>query len=171
MERTIYALHNAGRRDLLMLLVEQRLSLEALHEAYEKHGDELEQLVAKAESPEVGGLVTRWFEWLESANGVSPRTRRRYAANTIYRYKESWAKLFAVLPNGRAARLTGLEFAEIETIMRMWDRNQAAFVALADDWLERRRVPQPEPANVSWDGPERTARQTLVQKVERRLVA
>ena len=64
MERTIYALHNAGRRDLLMLLVEQRLSLEALHEAYEKHGDELEQLVAKAESPEVGGLVTRWFEWL-----------------------------------------------------------------------------------------------------------
>src|SRR5882762_861264 len=108
MERTIYALHNAGRRDLLMLLVEQRLSLEAIHDAYEKRGDELEQLLAKAVSPGVGGLVSRWFEWLESANGVSPRTRRRYAANTIYRYKESWAKLFAVLPNGRAARLTGL---------------------------------------------------------------
>src|SRR2546422_2911935 len=60
MERTIYALHNAGRQDLLTLLVEQRLSLEALHEAYEKRGDELEQLVAKAESPEVGGLVTCW---------------------------------------------------------------------------------------------------------------
>src|SRR6266704_3682711 len=92
----------------LTLLVEQRLSLEALHDAYEKRGDELEQLVAKAESPEVGALVTRWFEWLESANGVSPRTRRRYATNTIYRYKESWAKLFVVLPNSRAARLTGL---------------------------------------------------------------
>ena len=108
MERTIYGLHNAGRQDLLTLLVEQRLSLEALHDAYEKRGDELEQLVAKAESPEVGALVTRWFEWLESANGVSPRTRRRYATNTIYRYKESWAKLFVVLPGGRAARLTAL---------------------------------------------------------------
>jgi len=73
-----------------------------------KRGDEVEKLVAKAESPELGGLVARWFEWLESANGVSPRTRRRYAANTIYRYKESWAKLFVVLPNGRAARLSGL---------------------------------------------------------------
>jgi len=108
MERTIFSLHNAGRQDLLTLLVEQRLSLEQLHEAYEKRGDEVEKLVAKAESPELGGLVARWFEWLESANGVSPRTRRRYAANTIYRYKESWAKLFVVLPNGRAARLSGL---------------------------------------------------------------
>jgi integrase len=108
MERTVYALHNAGRRDLLILLVEQRLSLDELHEAHEKRGDELEQLVAKTESPEVGRLVTQWFAWLESPNGVSPRTRRRYATNTIYRYRESWAKLFAVLPNGRAARLTDL---------------------------------------------------------------
>ncbi len=91
-----------------MLLVDQRLSLEELHEAYERRGDELEQLVAKAESPEIGGLVTRWFEWLESPNGVSPRTRRRYASNTIYRYRESWAKLFSVLPNGQAARLSDL---------------------------------------------------------------
>jgi len=89
-----------------------------------------------------------------------------------------WHSCFLTAAYGRplhsiatTASLTGLGLPEVETIMRMWDRNQAAFVALADDWLERRRVPQPEPANVSWDGPERTARQTLVQKVERRLVA
>src|SRR2546422_1339118 len=40
--------------------------------------------------------TTLFRSWLESANGVSPRTRRRYATNTIYRYKESWAKLFVV---------------------------------------------------------------------------
>lgn len=108
MERTIYALRNAGRKDLLTLLAAHRLSLEELHDAYERRGTELEQLAAKADSPEVGGLVTNWFGWLESPNGVSPRTARKYAPNTVYRYKESWANLFAVLPNGRAALLSDL---------------------------------------------------------------
>lgn len=108
MERTIYALKNAGRRDLLSLLAEQRLTLVALHEAYEGRGDEIEQLAAKAESPELGPLVDVWLAWLKSPNGVSPRTRRRYASNTVHRYDESWAKLFALLPNGRAARLSDL---------------------------------------------------------------
>jgi integrase len=98
MERTIYALRNAGRRDLLGLLAERRLSLDEVHDAYERRGPELEQLVVKAESPQLQGLVAQWFRWLESPNGVSPRTRRRYAGNTIYRYRESWAKLFARLP-------------------------------------------------------------------------
>lgn len=108
MERTIYALRNAGRKDLLTLLAAHRLSLEELHDAYEHGATDLEQLVAKAESPEVGALVSKWFEWLESANGVSPRTTRKYAASTVYRYKESWANLVALLPNGRAARLSDL---------------------------------------------------------------
>jgi integrase len=107
-ERTVYALRNAGRKDLLTLLVEHRISLEELHQAYEHRGTELEQLAAKAESPEVGGLVKSWFEWLQSPNGVSPRTRRRYAPNTIYRYKESWANLLGLLPNGITSRLSDL---------------------------------------------------------------
>jgi integrase len=108
MERTIYALRNAGRRDLLGLLAEHRLSLEELHDAYERRGNDLEHLVAKAESPQLKGLVVRWLEWLQSPNGVSPRTRRRYAGNTIYRYTESWAKLFGQLPAGDASRLGDL---------------------------------------------------------------
>ena len=107
-ERTVFSLRNAGRRDLLTLVVARRISLEDLHDAYEKRGTELEQLVAKAQSPELVGLVARWFDWLESPNGVSPRTRRRYAANTIYRYKESWENLFGLLGNGRASRLSDL---------------------------------------------------------------
>ena len=39
MERTVYALRNAGRRDLLQLLADDRVSLEELHSAYEKRGD------------------------------------------------------------------------------------------------------------------------------------
>ncbi|HXT91579.1 MAG TPA: site-specific integrase [Trebonia sp.] len=108
MERTVYALRNAGRRDLLQLLADGRVELQQLHEAFEKRGDEIEQLAAKAESPELGPIVDQWFAWLESANGVSPRTRRRYAPNTIYRYRESWAKLFSLLPKGRAARISDL---------------------------------------------------------------
>ncbi|HEX4632732.1 MAG TPA: site-specific integrase [Gemmatimonadales bacterium] len=108
MERTVYALKNAGRKDLLQLLADGRVELDQLHDAYGKRGDELEQLAAKAESPELGALVDQWFTWLDSPNGVSPRTRRRYAPNTVYRYRESWAKLFALLPKGRAARLSDL---------------------------------------------------------------
>ena len=113
-------------------------------------------------------LITQAFEKMGPERVAGGRTATGY----------EWHNCFLAVALGRhlnsvatAARLTGLEFAEIETIMRMWDRNQAAFVALADDWLERKRVPQPEPANVSWDGPDHTARQTLVQKGERRLVA
>ncbi|HXQ28916.1 MAG TPA: site-specific integrase [Gemmatimonadales bacterium] len=108
MERTVYALRNAGRRDLLQLLADGRVNLEELHSAYEKRGDEIEQLAAKADSPALGALVSEWYAWLESPNGVSPRTRRRYAPNTIYRYKESWAKLFTLLPGGQTARLSDL---------------------------------------------------------------
>jgi len=113
-------------------------------------------------------LITQAFETMGSERVARGRHATGY----------EWHSCFLALAYGKplnsvttAASLTGLPFPEVETIMRMWDRNQAAFVALADDWLGRKRVPQPEPANVSWDGPERTARQTLVQKGERRLVA
>jgi hypothetical protein len=113
-------------------------------------------------------LITQVFEKMGPERVAGGRTATGY----------DWHNCFLAVAFGRplnsvatAARLTGLEYAEVETIMRMWDRNREAFVALADDWLERKRVPQPEPASVSRDGPVRTGRQTLVQMGESRLVA
>ena len=40
MSRTLYALRSAGRRDLLGLLADGKVTLPELHEAYEKRGDE-----------------------------------------------------------------------------------------------------------------------------------
>jgi hypothetical protein len=37
-------IEDAGRRDLLQLLAGSRVTLEELHDAYEKRGDEIEQL-------------------------------------------------------------------------------------------------------------------------------
>jgi integrase len=70
------------------------------------HPAALEQLRAKAESPQVGELVDRWLAWLRSPAGVSPRTRRRYAPRSVERYAVSWEGFFAVLPRGREARLS-----------------------------------------------------------------
>src|SRR6266513_1444552 len=108
MERTLMALRDHGRRDLLELLAKQRVELSDVHEAYEKRGDELAQLQAKVESPLLGEILDEWFAWLRSALGISPRTQRRYAANTVYRYEMSWAKLLQSLAQGRDARLSDL---------------------------------------------------------------
>src|SRR5256885_472797 len=108
MERTLNALRDHGRRDLLELLAKQRVELSDVHEAYENRGDELAQLQAKVESPRLGEVLDEWFAWLRSALGISPRTQRRYAANTVYRYEMSWAKLLQSLAHGRDARLSDL---------------------------------------------------------------
>ena len=108
MERTVKALRDHGRRDLLELLAKQRVELSDVHEAYEKRGDELAQLQAKVESPQLGEVLDAWFAWLRSALGISPRTQRRYAANTIHRYVMSWANLLRQLHQGRETRLSDL---------------------------------------------------------------
>jgi len=113
-------------------------------------------------------LLTQAFEKMGPERVAGGRTATGYDWHNCFLAVAFGSALNSV---ATAARLTGLEYAEVETIMRMWDRNQAAFVALADNWLERRRVPQPEPANVSWDGPERTGRQAFVQTGKSRLVA
>ena len=106
MQRTLYALRSAGRSDLLGLLAEGKVTLPELHEAYEKRGDELEHLKARAESPRLGDLIGKWLGWLPTA--VSVRTKRRYAPRTVIRYRVSWEGFFEVLPCGRDSTLADL---------------------------------------------------------------
>lgn len=113
-------------------------------------------------------LITQAFEKMGPERVAGGRTATGYDWHNCFLAVAFGSPLNSV---ATAARLTGLEYAEVETIMRMWDRNQEAFVALADNWLERKRVPQSELASVSCDGPVRTGRQTLVQMGESRLVA
>lgn len=108
MERTLYALRRAGRRDLLELLAGRRLRLPELHDAYTRDPAAIEQLKARAASPGLGELVDFWLAYLRSPAGVSPRTRRRYTTASVNRYAYSWAGFFAVLPRGRGATLADL---------------------------------------------------------------
>ena len=113
-------------------------------------------------------LITQVFEKMGPERVAGGRTATGYDWHNCFLTVAFGTALNSV---ATAARLTGLEYAEVETIMRMWDRNREAFVALADNWLERKRVRQPELASVSCDRPERIGRQTLVRTGERRLVA
>jgi len=107
MERTLYALKAAGRRDLLGLLADGRLSLCELHDDYMSNPAALEQRLARLESPALGALVDRWLAWLESPGALS-RRRRPYSAQTVTRYRNSWQCLFAALPRGRDSQLREL---------------------------------------------------------------
>lgn len=108
MGNTLYALRSAGRRDLFQLLREHRLLLRDLHDAYTKDAASLEQLTAKAESPELGSLVDGFLAWMGSAAGVSWKTRRKFSPRTVTRYTVSWDQFFTVLPLGRKSTLKDL---------------------------------------------------------------
>ena len=108
MSRTLLALRDAGRRDLLGLLATHRLTLAEVHDAYTRDPASLEHLRAKAESPQLGVLVDEWLAWIKSPAGLSPRTRRRYSAKTLKQYQGSWNGFFSVLPQGRNATLSDL---------------------------------------------------------------
>jgi integrase len=108
MEGTVHALRSAGRRDLLGLLAEGKLSLPELHDAWVRDREELEQLKAKAESPHLTELLDEWFDWLASPAGVSPRTKRRYATHTIAQYRRSWNGVLATLSRGQDATLADI---------------------------------------------------------------
>jgi integrase len=108
MERTLHALKSAGRRDILTLIGDGRLRLDAVHDAHTRNPAELEQLRARVGSPRLGDLVDRWLAWLRSPAGVSPRTKRRYAPRSVDRYAVSWEGFFAVLARGREATLSDL---------------------------------------------------------------
>jgi integrase len=106
-ERTLYVLRDAGRRDIRGLLAAGRLRL-AEHDAYSRSPADLEQLRARVESPAIGALVEEWLTWLRSPAGISPHTKRRYAVQSVRRYAASWEGFFTVLQQGREARLSDL---------------------------------------------------------------
>ena len=108
METTLRRLYREGRLDLLGLLKLRRFSLRQLHDAVTRGPLAVEQLRLGADSPELGPLVDEWLAWCKSPAGISPRTRRRYAAQTTRRYRVSWRGFYEVLPRGRAARLADL---------------------------------------------------------------
>ena len=107
-ERTLIALRDAGRFDLLGLLRDGKLTLVDLHSAWQGGAEALTQLKAKTLTQPLEPLVNEWLEWLESPAGISLHTRRRYAKQTTRRYRVSWEGFFEVLPGGRGSRLSDI---------------------------------------------------------------
>src|SRR2546428_10832420 len=108
MERTLHAVWDAGRFDVLRLLADGKLRLTDVHEDYQRDPAALQQRVAKVASPVLGPLVDEWLKWLESPAALSSKTRRPFSPRTAYRYRESWQRLFRVLPRGRGAALADI---------------------------------------------------------------
>ncbi len=105
MSRTLLALRDAGRRDLLGLLATHRLTLAEVHDAYTRDPASLEHLRAKAESLPLGLLVDEWLAWCKSPAGLSPRTKRPYTPKTVRRYAVSWEGFYAAMVAGRETGL------------------------------------------------------------------
>src|SRR2546422_10521626 len=105
MERTLQALRDVGRFDVLRLLGEGKLRLADVHEDYQRDPTSLQQRVAKVACPILGPLGDEWLKWLESPSALSSKTRRPFSPRTAYRYRESWQRMFRVLPRGRDATL------------------------------------------------------------------
>ena len=112
MERTLRQLKEANRRDLLGLLSAGRLRLADVHDDMLR-GDArglqrlAERVAALDSGPALGVLVDAWLAWLANPGALS-RSHRPFAERTIARYRQSWARIFAVLPEGRDARLEAL---------------------------------------------------------------
>ncbi len=106
MERTLQALKDAGRFDVLRLLAAGKLRIADVHEDYVRDPAALQHRLAAAASPALGPLLDQWFAWLDDPASLSPKTRRPYAPKTTQRYKVSWARLIALLPRGRVAVLS-----------------------------------------------------------------
>lgn len=108
MERTVYALKSAGRRDILELLAAGRLELHDVHDTYLREPAALEQRLAKAQSHAIGPLLDGWYAWLEDPATLSPKTRRPFSPKTVQGYRWCWDQLLRLLPRGREALLTDL---------------------------------------------------------------
>ena len=101
-------LHDAGRFDLLELLVDCRLELRDLVAAWDQGRSALEHAKARAESPILGPLLDEFLEWMASPAGISLRTKRPYSVTTVIRYRSSWNAMIETLEYGRDTALTGL---------------------------------------------------------------
>ncbi|HXB27475.1 MAG TPA: site-specific integrase [Gemmatimonadaceae bacterium] len=104
-EATLVRLRDAGRRDLIELLVAGKLNLRDVHNRYLRDPASIEQVMTRQETPALGPLVDQWVEWLRDPATISPRTRRSYAPRSVDRYVEGWAELFKVLSQGRETPL------------------------------------------------------------------
>lgn len=107
-EATLVRLRDAGRRDLIELIVAGKLDLLDVHNRYLRDPASLEQVMTRQETPALGPLVEQWFVWMRDPSTISPRTRRPYAPKSIERYVEGWTELFNVLPRGRETPLGDL---------------------------------------------------------------
>jgi len=106
MQRTLHALRDAGRLDVLRLLAERKLRLADVHEDFVRDPAALRHRTAAAASPKLGSLLDEWLRWLNDPATLSPKTRRPYARKTTQRYSVSWSALLNLLPRGRDAVLT-----------------------------------------------------------------
>ena len=105
---TLHTLRAAGRTDLLGLIAAHRITLQDVHAAIHRDPRSVAYLRWEEPSPILGALVSEWIEWMKSPAGISSRTKRRFAPQTIRRYASSWEQVFAWLPEGREAKLTAL---------------------------------------------------------------
>ncbi len=108
MQRTLHGLKDAGRLDVLRLLAERKLRLADVHEDYVRNPAALRHRLAEVASPTLGPLLDEWFAWLDDPATLSSKTRQPYAPKTIQRYKVSWSRVLALLPQGREAVLADM---------------------------------------------------------------
>ena len=108
MEATLRRLYRDNRSDLLGLLKLGRVTLRQLHDAVTNGPKAVEILRTQADALELDPLVEKWLDWMASPAGVSPRTRRRYANQSVRRYRVSWEGFFETLPKGRSSTLADL---------------------------------------------------------------
>ena len=105
---TLVRLRDAGRRDIIALIADSRLSLAEVHDFGLTDLNALNARIASAESHRLKPLVEEWFDWLRSAHALAPRTKRPYAANTVRRYEQSWSRIFRVLPRRTEATMADI---------------------------------------------------------------
>ena len=108
MMRTLDALRDVGRRDILSQVAEGRLSIADVHGLWQKDREALEHTVARTESPALGALVEEWLAALYSPATISPHTRRPFARRSVDRYRQAFKEIFALLPHGVQATLSDL---------------------------------------------------------------
>jgi integrase len=124
MERMLKDLHANGNKPVLEAIAYHEIELADVYTKWQEYGKAeltLELLglgpqpEPEPELPRLGNLYEEWQQWLRVPGTVSPRTGRPYAPGTVERYAESWAAIFAALPDGRGTQLEGFTRQSLAT--------------------------------------------------------